>query len=123
MAHPLIVGALLSASLLTGGSALAQQGWDNPRDGGTPCIVLNNYAVEPVLWADGRTTFRGEADIENLCGRAMEVSFCFLQAGGDDAYARSCYAGPVRPWASARVEEQEAGSRIAGAEYEWRYLD
>lgn len=109
--------------VLTGHQAVAQ-GFDNPTDNGTPCVHLNRYEVEPVRGsgADG-PMYRGDAMIANVCGRAVDVRFCFQygpnEEGGVDT---SCYQGPVRPWAQANVTSQPLQDRISGPSYEWRYL-
>jgi hypothetical protein len=110
-------------AVLAGHQAVAQ-GFDNPTDNGTPCVHLNRYEVEPIRVSGGDgPMYRGDAMIENVCGRAVDVRFCFQygpnEEGGVDT---SCYQGPVRPWARANVASQPVPERISGPSYEWRYL-
>lgn len=120
LSRPALALVTFTAALAATSAALAQDQWDDPAPGESPCVMLNSYDVAPRGRGEERT-FGGEAALENLCGRSLEVSFCFLHPG-DEEKDRSCYQGPVRPWASTTVVTQGASSRIVGPEYHWRYL-
>jgi hypothetical protein len=105
---------------VTAGSAIAED-YDDPALGATPCVVLNSYASHAAA-SGGAETFRAEAGIENVCGRSVEVSFCFplVEAVGD--VERQCVTSTLRPWSKARVHVEELPGRIIGVDYHWRYL-
>jgi hypothetical protein len=116
------IGLCLGAALSLGG-AQAQDAFDDPSGSGSvPCIVLNRYEVESLGRPHEHARYRAAAVIENICGRAMEVRFCFLRAEPVDGADRSCFQGPLRPWAMASVEENDAPARITAPEYQWRHL-
>lgn len=108
---------------LSVGHAHAQDAFDDPSaSGSVPCIVLNRYEIESLGRPHEPARYRAQAVIENICGRAMEVRFCFLRAEPVDGADRSCFQGPLRPWAVASVEDNDAPARITAPEYQWRYL-
>lgn len=118
------IGAALGLSMATlgaSGARGAEPEYDNPSTGAAPCIVLNRYEVEPYRNNDS-TVFRADATIENICGRTMEVRFCFLYSQAVDGKDRSCFSGPVRPWDTAEVVDPTAPARITRSDYQWRYL-
>lgn len=117
------LGLLLWVAALHGGTALAQDAFDDPSaPGDVPCIVLNRYEVHPLASTGAAARYRGEAVIENICGRAMEVHFCFLRTESTDGDDRTCFQGAVRPWALASIEDDDAPARITSPEYQWRFL-
>lgn len=120
------LGAALGVCMsgLLDGNAVLAQSFDNPGRDAAPCIVLNSYEVEgPGDAAGSEGAFTASASIENICARTMQVSFCFLYAASADEREQSCFEGPVRPWATARIEHPDAPARITGTDYRWRYLE
>lgn len=116
----ILAAGLLLASTSTSPPAHAAQDYDNPGLGVAPCVVLNRY--EAGRHGKDDPAFNAAADIENICGRTLEVSICFLLAeavGGSD---RHCMEQLLRPWAGASVAFRDAPVRITGPEYHWRYL-
>jgi hypothetical protein len=109
-------------TLLLGGSALAQD-YDNPTMGASPCIVLNDYRVRTVERGSESPLYRARATIENICGRTMDVAFCFVQAEPVDDQDRSCYGAALRPGSVAQVENPGVPVRITNPEISWRYLE
>lgn len=115
-----LAAAVLLAGTFTGPSASAAEGYDNPSRGVAPCVVLNRYEVgrqgkdEPV--------FSAAAEIENICGRTLEVSICFLLAESVDGSDRQCLDELLRPGSDAAVRLSDAPVRITGPDYRWRYL-
>ncbi len=127
----MIRSTILSAAIGCGLAALAlpapaqaqdNGAFDNPGTGSGPCMVLNRFEVTDVPAGENSTAYRGMAILENICGRAMEVSFCFELSEPVDDQSRSCFLGSVRPWDRVSVEEPGAGARIVAPELEWRYL-
>jgi hypothetical protein len=117
------LGLLLCAAALSAGGARAQDAFDDPSaPGSEPCIVLNRFEVTPLATANGPGHYRADAVIENVCARAMEVHFCFLRAQAADGNDRSCFQGPLRPWAMASVADDNVPTRVTSPEYQWRYL-
>lgn len=113
--------ALLTAGLL-GGAALAQDAsYDNPNSGTTPCIVLNKYEVRSFNLDSENPLYRAQAEIENICGRTMDVAFCFVTAEPINESDRSCYGGMLRPGGVAEVENPSVGVRVTGPDIQWRY--
>ncbi len=120
-----ILASLLGGAVLafTTSAAQAQEtSFDNPGTETGPCVALNDYEVQRTTGAEGATAFRGTAVLENICGRAMEVKFCFRLAEPVDDKSENCFEGSIRPWDSVNVIDPAAGARIVGANYEWRYL-
>lgn len=108
--------------VVAGNHEAAAQDYDNPTMAGAPCVLLNSYEVEPTGGGDDGSPYRASATIENICGRTLEVQFCFAYAPNDDGVERNCFQGPVRPWATSQVVNPETPFRITGSSYEWRYL-
>lgn len=98
--------------------------FDNPTQGSVPCVVLNRYDVAPAAGeADGGMQYQASAGVENICGRTLDVEFCFLTAAAEDGEAgRSCYGAALRPGASAEVNAPGATARVVGTDYRWKYL-
>jgi hypothetical protein len=105
---------------MTAGSAAAQN-YDDPALGATPCVILNSYASHAAKPGDAEI-FHAEAGIENVCGRSVEVSFCFplVEAVGD--VESQCVERTLRPWSKAKVQVDDLPGRIIGVDYRWRYL-
>lgn len=99
-----------------------QEGFDNPTMGTAPCLVLTRYETGRGRLADGGQGHTATARFENVCGRSLEVSFCFLYMEPVEDRDRACYAGALRPWAASFAETPPAAARIAGPDYAWRYL-
>lgn len=98
--------------------AKAAETYDNPTMGDTPCVVLKSYQAN----ANGADNYGAEAEVENVCGRSVEVAFCFpLVAPGEDTEPH-CTNGVIRPWATSRVEVSDLPARLAGPDYSWRWL-
>lgn len=108
------LGAILAAVSGTSGAA-ATETFDNPMSGGVPCMTLISHSVDPDSGG-----FKARAVLENVCGRTMDVSVCFNHVGADGA-SESCYGGIVRPTDTTVVVDRNAGGRIIGPTYEWRY--
>jgi len=119
----ILAAGLLAAGLLPATGATAAQGYDNPTLGAAPCVVLNRYEVSQVATpAAGDSGYLARAHIENICGRALEVSFCFLYAQPVDGTARSCSRELLRPWSDAAVRHDASPVRVTGPDYQWRFL-
>lgn len=111
-------------ALVTAGGAAAQEapapatdGFDNPKLGSVPCIVLNRYDVEPA----GQSQYRASAGVENICGRTLDVEFCFLTTAEEGEVGRSCYGAALRPWMKADVTKPGGPGRVVGTDYRWKY--
>ena len=100
----------------------AAEGFDTPRSASGPCLVLSSYEVSTSDAAAGERLFRANATVENICGRTLEVAFCFLYAEPTDSVDRSCYSAVVRPWSRAQAAAPSAATRIVGTDYQWRFL-
>ena len=112
-----ILGA--SAVLIgLGSTAKAAGSYDNPTMGDTPCVVLKSYQAI----ADGTDSYGAEATVANVCGRSVEVAFCFpFVAPGEDTEPH-CTSGLLRPWATSRVEVSDLPAQLATPDYQWRWL-
>lgn len=117
-----LLAGLLAAA--TAGGAAAQDApaeeppaFDNPALGTVPCVVLNGYDVAPT----GNAQYRASASLENICGRTLDVEFCFLTAGEEGEAGRSCYGAALRPWMSAQVNAPGSAARVVGTDYRWKY--
>ena len=115
---PLPAAALLLAAAAP--AAAAEAAFDNPGMGSAPCVVLNQYAATTPGRGDAGT-YAAFAELENICGRTVDVAFCFQLAeasGGEDAL---CVDGIIRPWSTAKRIAIESPVRITGPQYRWRY--
>jgi hypothetical protein len=105
--------------VLYGQIAGAAESYDNPTNGTAPCVVLSHYDARAL----GRQpVYRAQATIENICGRSMDVRFCFRYAVATDDGDQRCFQGTLRPGASTAVEVARSQTRLAGPEFQWRYL-
>ena len=95
----------------------ASETYDNPSMGSTPCVILNSYQAS----ANGAETFGAEATVENVCGRSVEVSFCFPFVSPGEDTEPHCTSGLIRPWAKSEVVVSDLPSRLAGPDYQWRW--
>ena len=121
-----VIRAIRLIALVTvplGHGALAQEDFDNPTPGSAPCIVLNGYEVQAYQLDPETPLYRGRATIENICGRTMDVAFCFVRTGPYDETERDCYGGPLRPGSTAELETPAVALRITSPEIKWRYLE
>lgn len=116
-------GLGLCATLGVGAQGLAAAEYDNPSFGSVPCIVLNEFKVESTGLVPPDAGYRGKATVENICGRTMDVSLCFLYAGADAESERSCFGGVMRPWDSVDVETKEGPVRVTGLDIDWKYAE
>lgn len=123
----LLVG--LGAAAAAWGTADAQEGtapsgeFDNPALGSVPCVVLNRYDVSPAGQANGTPQFKAYASVENICGRTLDLEFCFTMAESEEGEAaRNCYGAALRPWTSAEVNKPGGPARVVGTDYRWRYI-
>ena len=118
--------ALGLAFLLAAGAASAQgakqEGYDNPTAGTAPCLVLDRYETGTASLSDGKPGHKASAGFQNICGRALEVSFCFLYMEPVEDKDRACYAGSLRPYGRSYAVNGATPTRIAGPDYAWRYL-
>jgi hypothetical protein len=123
MARVIIVACLLLTGLATAHSARAADGYDDPSLGTTPCVVLNRYELQRVGKRGAENPrFGARAEMENLCGRTVEVSFCFLYAQPVDGHTERCFDELLRPWSGDAVAHPTGPVRITGPSYHWRYL-
>ena len=106
-----------SATLALASVATASESYDNPTLGGTPCVVLKSYQA----LSNGADSFGAEAMVENVCGRSLDVSFCFPLVGMDEASEPHCANGLLRPWATSKVAVSDLPARLAGPDYSWRW--
>ncbi len=95
--------------------------FDNPTLGTVPCIVLNRYDVAPAGRVGDEAQYRASASVENICGRTLDVEFCFLTAAQEGEAGRSCYGAALRPWTSAEVNAPGSAARVVGTDYRWKY--
>lgn len=117
----LVLGGCVLAVL--GGRAVeAAEPFDNPSAGATPCLALNRYEVTPTRTVEGISLYQASASVENICGRTLEVVFCFVYAEPVNDADRSCFGAMMRPWSNARVEVPGSPTRIVSTEYRWRYI-
>jgi hypothetical protein len=110
---------LLSAAAAVGLASMvnASDGYDNPGTGDTPCVVLESYQS----LASGTGSFGAEATVENICGRSVEIAFCFpFVAPGEDTEPH-CTSRLIRPWATSRIAVTDLPARLAGPDYRWRW--
>ena len=99
------------------GTAHGQDSYDNPMLGETPCLVLKSYRA----LNNGASGYGATAEVENICGRSVEVNFCFpLVAAGEDSEPY-CQTDVIRPWATAEVEVADLDNRLAGPDFHWRW--
>ena len=98
-------------------SAEANETYDNPLRGEAPCLVLNGYQA-----SGNGDRFGAVANVENICGRSVEVSFCFPFVEPVDDVDRACQNGVVRPWATSTVAISDQPAKLTGPDYQWRYL-
>ncbi len=112
--HVLGVAAVFGLAQL----AEANETYDNPAMGVTPCVVLQSYQAS----SNSAETFGARATVENVCGRSVEVSFCFPFVAPGEEIEPHCTSGLIRPWATSRVEVSDLPARIANPDYQWRYL-
>ncbi|NJO37253.1 MAG: hypothetical protein HC871_06085 [Rhizobiales bacterium] len=116
-ARDCLVGLSLISGLGVIGAALAEETYDNPTLGSAPCLVLKSYQAIN----HGAAGYGAKAEVENICGRSVEVDFCFplIDAGEDtEPYCRN---GVIRPWATAEVRVDDLDNRLAGPDFRWRW--
>lgn len=113
--------ALLVTASAGAAAAQTQESFDNPGIGSVPCVVLKQYDTGQAK-VGGELHYRATASLENICGRSLEVRFCFVYAEAVDEVDRSCYGTVLRPWASAEAKLADVGSRIVATEYQWRFI-
>lgn len=118
-----VAAAVLLSGVSAGQAALAQEEYDSPRSGNSPCIVLDEYIIDRVPGQGGEMTYRARATLGNICGRSMEVRFCFILAEATDAGDRICHSGTVRPGSQTSVETEVVPSRIVDREIVWRFQE
>ena len=111
-----LAGMSLTLLLLAGGVA-AEDGYDNPGLGDTPCLILKSYHAS----STGDAAFGAVAEVENVCGRSVEVAFCFPLVTPDEGAAPHCQNGVVRPWGSAEITVSDLPARLAGPDFSWRW--
>lgn len=111
-----------AATLLAcGGAFAAEPPYDNPKsDSAAPCVVLNSYEAGPSALTQG-STFGAKANLTNICGRTVEIAFCFLYAEPVEGRDRACYGGFIRPGSGSEVANDLAPVRIVGSDYKWRW--
>ncbi len=115
-ARDCLLALCLTSGLAVVGAANAQDSYDNPTLGETPCLVLKSYQATNDAQGYGAT-----AEVENICGRSVEVNFCFpLVAAGEDTEPY-CQDGVIRPWATAEVRVDDLDNRLAGPDFRWRW--
>jgi hypothetical protein len=117
----LVLGGCVLA-VLGGQDAGAAESFDNPSAGATPCLALNRYEVQPTRTPEGISLYQASASVENICGRTLEVVFCFIYAEPVNGADRSCFGAIMRPWSNAQVEAPVSPTRIVSTEYRWRYI-
>ena len=98
--------------------AEANETYDNPATGGTPCVILQSYQA-----SNGEGSFGAAATLENVCGRSVEISFCLPFVASEDAAEPHCRNGLLRPWATSRIEVSDLPTKLASPNYNWRYLE
>lgn len=98
--------------------AKANESYDNPAMGSTPCVILQSYQSS----SNAADTFGAKATVENVCGRSVEVTFCFPLIAGSEEAEPHCTNGLLRPWATSRIEVSDLPTRLANPDYQWRYL-
>jgi len=107
--------------LLGSGLPAAGQEFDNPKTGNAPCIVLSRYQVEEGRSSEGQPEHRASAALRNICGRSVEITFCFAYREPVNGVDRSCFGGLVRPWSDSQVQTPTGPVMITGFEQQWRY--
>lgn len=117
----LVLGGCMLA-VLGGQGAGAVESFDNPSAGATPCLALNRYEVKPTRTPEGISLYQASASVENICGRTLEVVFCFVYAEPVNEADRSCFGAIMRPWSNAQVEVPGSPTRVVSTEYRWRYI-
>ena len=95
----------------------AAETYDNPAMGDTPCVVLKSYQAH----SNGKGGYGAEAEVENVCGRSVDVAFCFPFVAPGEETEPHCTNGLIRPWATSRVEVSDLPARLAGPDYSWRW--
>ena len=120
----LVLPAVAAAQDAPSAAATEEQhpDFDNPMMGDTPCLVLSRYDSGRAPGARNNAQSPARADFENICGRALEISFCFLYAQPVEDEDRACYAGSLRPYERSYAVNPPVPVRIAGPDYYWRYL-
>ncbi len=96
------------------------RGYDHPKQGTMSCVGRTPFQVTRP--GAGDASHGATARIENLCGRAVEVSFCFRYAQPVDGSDAHCVVQPLRPGSENAIELPAAPARITGPEYRWKYL-
>lgn len=94
--------------------------YDNPTQGTMSCVGLTYFQVTRA--GAGAASHGAMARIENLCGRAVEVSFCFRYAQPVEGSDAHCVVQPLRPGGENGIELSDSPVLITGPEYRWKYL-
>jgi hypothetical protein len=115
--HFLLVSLFLIATSAATSPVQAQDGYDNPSLGSAPCLVLKSYRST----VSGET-FGADATVENICGRSIEVAFCFPYLAPAEEAESHCVNGMIRPRAAAAIEVEDLPAQLSGPDYKWRYL-
>ncbi len=110
-----LLGVVLMISLAP--SAKASEAYDNPGMGDTPCVILQTYQA-----SNGDSSFGAAATLENVCGRSVEVSFCFPFVTTDDGIEPHCRNDVLRPWGTSRIVVSDLPAKLANPDYSWRWL-
>ena len=123
MMRAFFVGMVLLAGLTAGRAASAAGDYDNPTLGIAPCVVLNSYAATRTSKRKAEDPrYAARAAVENICGRTLELSFCFLYAEEVDGNNRHCVDEMIRPGSGTKVSHEGVPVRVTAPEYRWRYL-
>jgi len=97
--------------------AEASETYDNPTMGTTPCVILQSYQSS----SNTADSFGAKATVENVCGRSIEVSFCFPFIAANEDIEPHCTNGLLRPWATTRIEVSDLPAKLANPNYHWRW--
>lgn len=100
-----------------------QEAYDSPQMGTAPCIVVDEYIIDRVPDQGGQIAYRARVKLGNICGRSMDVRFCFMLAEPTDAGDRICHAGTVRPGSQTTIATDVVPTRIVDREIAWRYVE
>lgn len=100
----------------------ADQAYDNPTMGSVPCVVMNEYRITESEASDGHEAFQGNAVVENLCSRSVDVAFCFVYVQPNEDADQTCFGGVVRPGSRSAIRNAALPVQAGRPEYQWRYI-
>ncbi len=103
-------------------AARGEAAYDNPSTSAGPCLVVSEFSVTPK--EDTQTVAAtASAKLENVCRRAVDVSFCFVYSSPTNEPRTNCFGGVVRPQGESVIRDVTLPTHTAEPDFRWRYFE